>query len=759
MSVYVDDFKLAGPPDSVDKGWDLIRQFVEMEPPQTLDLYLGCKHEQTTVKLPTGNTAQVVIYNMEEYLQSSLDKYCKLASNLEGKPVYFRDVATPSMVDDQSTSPQGAPAFQGACIKCPWCKFAFPKYSADSGIDSEKENPTERSGSKKKKPKLANPDQPAGVLQPIAASILMKVLYAARMARFDLLFTVSRLACYISKWTTDCDRRLYRLMCYINSTKHLRLVGWVADEALQLRPHVYADADLAGCADTQRSTTGIHANLQGPTSCFPICGVSKRQGCVSSSTPEAEMVAGHHAYNKIVVPQMDLWSNVLGPHVRGVFHEDNEAMIQVIRTGRNPTMRQLGRVHRVAIAVLHERLGGPDRDAIDLVHTKSADMSADIYTKAFSAPDDWAAVLNNVNIFDPAKLQQVIAARLPVLAEGSSVTLPQPAPMDVCLESDTDGADHGIATPLMVPVTGGPGGATHASHSSRGDSCGSGESRSVKKNKSSRSKSRSRSPVSTTSHSTMHTNTHREHSDPSTPSRPHRGQQRDTPDTPEKSESCMLKRPPRIVPIPASFQKGSNIAPIPALCAEIAGPICGKGKMPKAKTRTVLNLPSCEVPLPDPTRGEEFSPYPHGDGFPGRQLPPTPKRLDEVYVDVRADEPEWVHGRFECKLALVDQFLAHQHAAVVNHSRLTKQFDMVPKTSVGMIEDIYRLAPAFNIHLGDFEAPMFNTMYIFAYCFDIQNNGPSASVHIPNATWTALIRPPEAPDRIQAEYECQTCTS
>ena len=72
-----------------------------------------------------------------------------------------------------------------------------------------------------------------------------------------------------------------------------------------------------------------------------------------------------------------------------MFHEDNESMIQVIRTGKNPTMRQLGRVHRVAIAVLHERLGDPrTKDAIDLVHTSSDKMAADIYTKAFS-PENW----------------------------------------------------------------------------------------------------------------------------------------------------------------------------------------------------------------------------------------------------------------------------------------------------------------------------------------------------------------------------------
>ena len=49
-------------------------------------------------------------------------------------------------------------------------------------------------------------------LKPYAAKVLMKVLYAARYARFDLLRAVCYLAQYITKWDDACDRRLYRLM-------------------------------------------------------------------------------------------------------------------------------------------------------------------------------------------------------------------------------------------------------------------------------------------------------------------------------------------------------------------------------------------------------------------------------------------------------------------------------------------------------------------------------------------------------------------
>ena len=55
--------------------------------------------------------------------------------------------------------------------------------------------------------------QDRGALQPTAAKVLMKILYAARMARFDLLRAVCHLACFITKWTPECDKRPHRLVC------------------------------------------------------------------------------------------------------------------------------------------------------------------------------------------------------------------------------------------------------------------------------------------------------------------------------------------------------------------------------------------------------------------------------------------------------------------------------------------------------------------------------------------------------------------
>eukprot|EP00971_Amphidinium_carterae_P281674 5591911-Amphidinium_carterae.2 len=50
------------------------------------------------------------------------------------------------------------------------------------------------------------------------------------MARFDLLRPVSVLASAITKWTPGCDKALWRLMSYIDSSRDLKLVAEVGDD-------------------------------------------------------------------------------------------------------------------------------------------------------------------------------------------------------------------------------------------------------------------------------------------------------------------------------------------------------------------------------------------------------------------------------------------------------------------------------------------------------------------------------------------------
>ena len=53
LVIYVDDFKMAGPKDNMQKGWDGINQVLDMDPAEVFGRYFGCNHhEGEQVMLP-----------------------------------------------------------------------------------------------------------------------------------------------------------------------------------------------------------------------------------------------------------------------------------------------------------------------------------------------------------------------------------------------------------------------------------------------------------------------------------------------------------------------------------------------------------------------------------------------------------------------------------------------------------------------------------------------------------------------------------
>ena len=50
LSVFVDDFKLAGPRTALATGWKLLRTNLDLDPPTPLGTYLGCGHKNISVE-------------------------------------------------------------------------------------------------------------------------------------------------------------------------------------------------------------------------------------------------------------------------------------------------------------------------------------------------------------------------------------------------------------------------------------------------------------------------------------------------------------------------------------------------------------------------------------------------------------------------------------------------------------------------------------------------------------------------------------
>ena len=70
-------------------------------------------------------------------------------------------------------------------------------------------------------------------------------------------------------------------------------------------------------------------------------------------------------------------------------------MFRVCMTGRNPSMRHLGRTHYVQVQWLKERFQSPD---LKLIYEPSAKQAAEIYTKGFDNAVAWDHVSKNIAI-------------------------------------------------------------------------------------------------------------------------------------------------------------------------------------------------------------------------------------------------------------------------------------------------------------------------------------------------------------------------
>ena len=75
-------------------------------------------------------------------------------------------------------------------------------------------------------------------------------------------------------------------------------------------------------------------------------------------------------------------------------------MLRLIETGRYPTMRYLGRTHRVSVVWLRETL---TRDNIRCVYAQTDRVAGYMYTKSFSDSDTWLLI----NVTHPLKVERV----------------------------------------------------------------------------------------------------------------------------------------------------------------------------------------------------------------------------------------------------------------------------------------------------------------------------------------------------------------
>ena len=131
------------------------------------------------------------------------------------------------------------------------------------------------------------------------------------------------------------------------------------------------------------------------------------------------MVALNHALRKHGLALITLWDTVSDQPARLIVHEDNQALIRVCGSGKNPTMRYLHRTHRISVAWLHEIF---QRKDVLLAYEVSARMAADIYTKAFNDPDKWRSACLLISVLPPSDLEGILTGTLLPAADGQVKT-------------------------------------------------------------------------------------------------------------------------------------------------------------------------------------------------------------------------------------------------------------------------------------------------------------------------------------------------
>ena len=295
------------------------------------------------------------------------------------------------------------------------------------------------------------PNEPQGRLQPIASRVLMKVLFAARMARWDLLRCTQSLASRVTKWSRDCDVGLRRLICYINSSLDVTMQGFIGDRITECKLWLFCDADWAGERDS-KSTSGCALFLVGPNTYYPLNAFSKKQTSITTSSTESEVVAANHGIRAQGLPSLSLWCylwkevqanaagrktrppaelpkgtdtivaridpeldeirygesphegrsvadiNGLDVHLSDKFKvqvlEDNQATITIILKGDSEKLRHTDRTQKLSFAWMQQQF---EKGHFGMINVDTLEQVADIFTKPFSERGKWEHALMLIN--------------------------------------------------------------------------------------------------------------------------------------------------------------------------------------------------------------------------------------------------------------------------------------------------------------------------------------------------------------------------
>lgn len=175
----------------------------------------------------------------------------------------------------------------------------------------------------------------------------MKILWCSRLCRPDIAKAIGDLSRRITTWCKADDKRLCRLMCYLNSSRAYALQGHIGDHADALKLCLYTDSDLCSGIEHTKSTSGMYLAIEGPSSFWPIAWPSKRQTATARSTTAAEMIALGSGLFSEALPAQGFLEMLFNRQVLLQSFQDNSAVIQIVAAGYSPRLRHLSKTEKI----------------------------------------------------------------------------------------------------------------------------------------------------------------------------------------------------------------------------------------------------------------------------------------------------------------------------------------------------------------------------------------------------------------------------
>ena len=325
LSIYVDDFKMAGRKANLAPMWSKLKAHLNLDEPTQLhgSVYLGCsQYDRHIENVTIANQAAA----FETIFASSGHKSAhspERGEQIKAFPAVNNDSHARGVRDEPRTAASAATTpnlarsptqvgpvrgyhydMSGHAADC------VSRYLELAGLPATSlKNVT--TPCVDDHALSAEDFEGKGTLHASAARIVLKVLFLARVCRPDLLWSVNTLAREVTRWTPACDKRLHRLISYLNSTQDWVQQCFVGDNLSDCKLAMFADASFAGDVKDSKSTSGGYLCIVGPNTFVPLTWLCKKQGAISHSSSEAEIISLDAVLRTEGIPLLTLWSQVL----------------------------------------------------------------------------------------------------------------------------------------------------------------------------------------------------------------------------------------------------------------------------------------------------------------------------------------------------------------------------------------------------------------------------------------------------------------